>query len=184
MRQTITLAAAQTGPVLGEDMAPEKEAACALVREAATRGGNIICFPELLPTPFFPGRLRPDYERFFLELPCRLDPLLETARRHAIALIFPFGEKGAREMRALGDRTATRAVAPAVATFPCARGACGRHRGRVCFRRDPSSGRRVDRSVAEDGFAATACPKRAAVRRRRALASALTGRLPLRRLRP
>ena len=123
MRQTITLAAAQTGLVLGKDVAPRIEAACALVREGATQGSDIICFPELLPTPFFPGRPRPDYER-------------------------------------------------------------GRHRGRVCFRRDPSSGRRVDRSVAVDGFAATACPMRAAVRRRRALASALTARLLLRRRRP
>ena len=109
MGRTIKVAAAQTGPVLTEDMVPGIEVACALVREAASRGSDIICFPELFLTPFFPNRLRPDYERFFLELPCpATDPLFETARRHAIALIFPFGEKAGRSYynsAAVFDRT-------------------------------------------------------------------------------
>jgi predicted amidohydrolase len=109
MGRTNRVAAAQTGPVLTEDMAPGIEVARALVREAASQGSDIICFPELFLTPFFPNRLCADYERFFLELPCpATDPLLETARRHAIALIFPFGEKAGRfyyNSAAVFDRT-------------------------------------------------------------------------------
>jgi beta-ureidopropionase len=94
MGRTIKVAAAQTGPVLSEDMAPGVEVACRMVREAAQQGADIICFSELFLTPFFPNQLRADYEHFFLELPNRLtDSLLETARRHSIGLIFPFGEK-------------------------------------------------------------------------------------------
>jgi predicted amidohydrolase len=94
MGRTIKVAAAQTGPVLGADMAPGVEVACSMVKEAARHGSDIICFSELFLTPFFPNQLRADYERFFLELRDPLtEPLLETARRHGIALIFPFGEK-------------------------------------------------------------------------------------------
>jgi predicted amidohydrolase len=94
MGRTIRVAAAQTGPVLSEDMAPGIEVACRMVREAASQGGDIICFSELFLTPFFPNQLRPDYEHFFLQLPSPVtDPLFETARRCHIALIFPFGEK-------------------------------------------------------------------------------------------
>jgi predicted amidohydrolase len=94
MGRTIKVAAAQTGPVLSEDMAPGVEVACRMIEQAAQKSADIVCFSELFLTPFFPNQLRPDYEHFFLELPSPVtDPLVETARRHAIALIFPFGEK-------------------------------------------------------------------------------------------
>jgi predicted amidohydrolase len=94
MGRTIKVAAAQTGPVLNEDMAPGVEVACRMIEQAAQEGAHIVCFSELFLTPFFPNQLRPDYEHFFLELPSPVtDPLVETARRHAITLIFPFGEK-------------------------------------------------------------------------------------------
>jgi predicted amidohydrolase len=94
MARTIKVAAAQTGPVLSEDMAPGIEVACRMVKDAALQGADIICFSELFLTPFFPNQLRPDYEHFFLELPSPVtDRLFDTARRHAIGLIFPFGEK-------------------------------------------------------------------------------------------
>jgi beta-ureidopropionase len=94
MGRTIKVAAAQTGPVLSEDMAAGIEVACRMVQEAALQGTDIICFSELFLTPFFPNQLRPDYEHFFLELPSPMsEPLFETARRHAIGLIFPFAEK-------------------------------------------------------------------------------------------
>ena len=97
MARTIKVAAAQTGPVLGEDMAPGVEVACGMVAEAARQGVDIICFSELFLTPFFPNQLRSDYEHFFLELPSPVtDPLFETARRHAIGLVFPYGEKAGR----------------------------------------------------------------------------------------
>src|SRR5947207_15873736 len=91
MGRTIKVAAAQTGPVLGEDMRPGVEVACRMVKDAASQGSDIICFSELFLTPFFPNQLRPDYEHFFLELSNPITaPLVETARRHDIALILPF----------------------------------------------------------------------------------------------
>ena len=58
------------------------------------RGADLICFPELFLSPFFPSQLRQDYEHFFLTLPSPVtNPVFETAKRHGIALIFPFGEK-------------------------------------------------------------------------------------------
>ena len=82
MARTIKVAAAQTGPVLTEDMAPGVEVACRMVRDAAEQGAEIICFSELFLTPFFPNQLRQDYEHFFLKLPSPVtDPLFETARR-------------------------------------------------------------------------------------------------------
>jgi predicted amidohydrolase len=97
MGRTITVAAAQTGPVLSRDVAPHVAAACELVEQAASHGVEIICFPELFLTPFFPSTLTPDYEAFFLELPdARTDPLFALARRHGMALIFPYGERSGR----------------------------------------------------------------------------------------
>jgi len=94
MGRTIKVAAAQTGPVLGEDMRPGVEVACSMVKQAAAQGSDIICFSELFLTPFFPNQLRSDYEHFFLKLPNpTTEPLVETARRHRIALILPFAEK-------------------------------------------------------------------------------------------
>jgi predicted amidohydrolase len=94
MGRTIKVAAAQTGPVLGEDMAPGIEVACRMVKDAAQQGADIVCFSELFLTPFFPNQLRPDYEHFFVALPNAVtDPLFEAARRHSVGLIFPYGEK-------------------------------------------------------------------------------------------
>ena len=109
MGRTIKVAAAQTGPVRSEDMRPGVEDACRMVKEAASQGGDIICFSELFLTPFFPNQLRPDYEHFFLQLPNPVtDPLIETARRHNIALVLPFGEKAGQSYynsAAVFDRT-------------------------------------------------------------------------------
>jgi predicted amidohydrolase len=97
MARTIKVAAAQTGPVLGEDMRPGVEVACSMIEQAARQNVDIICFSELFLTPFFPNQLRSDYEHFFLELPSPVtDPLFETARRHAVAVVFPYGEKAGR----------------------------------------------------------------------------------------
>jgi predicted amidohydrolase len=94
MGRTIKVAAAQTGAVRSEDMRPGVEVACRMVKEAASQGGDIICFSELFLTPFFPNQLRTDCEHFFLQLPNPVtDPLIEAARGHNIALILPFGEK-------------------------------------------------------------------------------------------
>lgn len=97
MSRTITVAAAQTGPVLDRNLAPRVTAACELVERAAAQGAEIICFSELFLTPFFPNTLTQDYEGFFLELPSPVtDPLFAIARRLGVTMIFPYGERSGR----------------------------------------------------------------------------------------
>jgi predicted amidohydrolase len=97
MGRTITVAAAQTGPVLSDDMRPGVAAACGMVEEAAAKGVDVICFSELFLTPFFPNRLTQDYEKYFLELPSEItDPLFKLARAKGIAMIFPYGERAGK----------------------------------------------------------------------------------------
>ncbi len=94
MSRQVRVAAAQTGPVLGRDMRPGVERACKLVEQAASHGAEIVCFPELFLTPFFPSTLTPEYEDFFLELPSPItDPLFALAREKGIAMVFPYGER-------------------------------------------------------------------------------------------
>jgi predicted amidohydrolase len=97
MSRTITVAAAQTGPVLSDDIRPGIEEACRMVEEAAAKDVNIIAFCELFLTPFFPNRLEKDFAKWFIELSdARVQPLLEVAKKHRIALVFPFGEKSGK----------------------------------------------------------------------------------------
>jgi N-carbamoylputrescine amidase len=93
MARKITVAAAQTGPVLGS-MAAEVEASCAMLEEAACAGASIVCFPELFLAPFFANRLVQDFEKHFLTLPSPVtDPLFALAREKKLALIFPYAER-------------------------------------------------------------------------------------------
>jgi predicted amidohydrolase len=93
MARKITVAAAQTGPVLGS-MSAGVEAACSMVREAARKGVDIVCFAEVFLTPFFPNRLIQDYEKYFLTLPSRVtDPLFTLARESRMILIFAYAER-------------------------------------------------------------------------------------------
>ena len=97
MARQVRVAAAQTGPVVTRDMEKGVAAACELVEQAAAQDAEIICFSELFLTPFFPNRLTPDYESFFLELPSPVtDPLFAIARDKHIAMIFPYGERSGR----------------------------------------------------------------------------------------
>jgi len=97
MARTITVAAAQSGPVLSDDMRPGVAAACGMVEEAAAKGVDIVCFSELFLTPFFPNRLTQDYEKYFLELPSEItDPLFKLARAKGVAMIFPYGERAGK----------------------------------------------------------------------------------------
>ena len=105
MARTIKVAAAQTGPVLREDMRPGVEVACGMIEKAARQGAEIVCFSELFLTPFFPNQLRSDYEHFFLELPSPItDPLFETAHLHRDGrLRLENDVPGAGEAAGLGD---------------------------------------------------------------------------------
>ena len=93
MARKLTVAAAQTGPVL-RGMEDGVEAACAMVQEGARKGVDIICFPEVFLAPFFPNRLIRDYEKHFLTLPNAVtDPLFAVARQRKVALIFGYAER-------------------------------------------------------------------------------------------
>ncbi|MBM3384561.1 MAG: hypothetical protein FJY40_05435 [Betaproteobacteria bacterium] len=63
MPRLITLAAAQTGPVNGDDWRPNVAGACAMIEEAGRRKLDILSFWELFLTPFFPNRLTRDYDK-------------------------------------------------------------------------------------------------------------------------
>jgi predicted amidohydrolase len=97
MARSITVAAAQTGPVLTRDIAAHVGRAVELVEQAAGHGAEIICFPELFLTPFFPATLVQDYEDFFTSLPDpAIDPLFARCRQHGMALILPYAERSGR----------------------------------------------------------------------------------------
>jgi len=105
MARQIRVAAAQTGPVLTEDMSKGVEAACELLIQAAGQGADVICFSELFLTPFFPNTLTPDYERFSLTLPSPVtDPLFARARDKHVATI---ARRRACRGGATGARTST-----------------------------------------------------------------------------
>lgn len=94
MSRTITVAAAQTGPVASEDMREMVPTACRLIEAAAARGVNILTFSELFLSPFFPNRLVEDFDHFFT------DPngdvireIREAAAEKELAVIIPFGER-------------------------------------------------------------------------------------------
>ncbi len=97
MGRMITLAAAQTGPVLSDDWRDSIPAACGMIEAAARQQADIVCFSELFMTPFFPNRLTHDFDRYFVELPePALQPVFQAAADHKIGLLFPFGEKSGR----------------------------------------------------------------------------------------
>lgn len=88
------VAAAQTGPVLTDDLGAGVEEAVRLIIRAAERGANLIAFSELFLTPFFPNRLEADFERWFAEIhDPRLKPIFKSAQQNNIAVVLPFAEK-------------------------------------------------------------------------------------------
>ncbi|MCP5151948.1 MAG: carbon-nitrogen hydrolase family protein [Ectothiorhodospiraceae bacterium] len=94
MARTITVAAAQTGPVLTDDLSAQVAPACEMIDQAARQGADVICFPEVFMTPFFPNRLIDDFDKYFLTLPDPLtDPIFERAARHSMAMVFPYAER-------------------------------------------------------------------------------------------
>lgn len=94
MSRTITVAAAQTGPVLSDAMGEMVPTARRMIEEAADRGADILTFSELFMSPFFPNRLEENFDRFFTEPDSPIvQGIIETAKRARIALILPFGER-------------------------------------------------------------------------------------------
>ena len=96
MSKKLIVAAAQTGPVLTEDPEAMLPAAIAMMEEAANRNVEFVTFSELFMTPFFPNRLRQDFDHFFVAPDGPLmKKLRELSMRHGIATIWPFGERTA-----------------------------------------------------------------------------------------
>jgi N-carbamoylputrescine amidase len=94
MSRPITIALAQTGPVLSENLADGVPAACTMLDAAAAAGADIVCFSELFLAPFFPNRLMEDFDHLFLTLPSPVtDPIFERAKQLGLAMIFAYAEK-------------------------------------------------------------------------------------------
>ena len=94
MSKNLIVAAAQTGPVLTEDPEAMLPAATAMMEEAANRNVGFVTFSELFMTPFFPNRLRQDFDHFFVASDGALMTKLRgLSRQHGIATIWPFGER-------------------------------------------------------------------------------------------
>jgi predicted amidohydrolase len=97
MARKITVAAAQTGPVLTDDIRQGIQEACSLIEQAAAENAEVICFSELFLTPFFPNRLEKNFSKWFMTLPDeRTRPLFDAAARQNMAVVFPYGEQDGR----------------------------------------------------------------------------------------
>jgi len=94
MTRRITVAAAQTGPVLSDDPASMLPVARAMFEQAAARKVDILCFAEVFLSPFFPNRLEKNFDRWFIDeggaFAAGLDRM---AAEHGVAAIFGVAER-------------------------------------------------------------------------------------------
>jgi predicted amidohydrolase len=96
MPRTLKVAAAQMGP--NQDATPREEVVermLALLEQAVEEGVELIVYPEMALTTYFPKRIRPDFDQFFeAEVPPKaLEPLLRRAAQAHIAVHVGFCEK-------------------------------------------------------------------------------------------
>ena len=96
MARWVKVAAAQMGPInegTGRDEVVERM--LALLEQAIAERVELIAYPEMALTTYFPKRIRDDYEQFFEnEVPPKaLEPLLRRARGAAVAVHVGFCEK-------------------------------------------------------------------------------------------
>jgi len=93
MSRSLKVAAAQLGPSRDD----KKEVVVRMERlmeEAAEQRIDMLAFPELALTPFFPNRLERDNDHWFDELPGALtERLFGIARDARIVVVFPYGEQ-------------------------------------------------------------------------------------------
>ena len=96
MARWVKVAAAQMGPI-NEGTSREEvvDRMLALLEQAAADHVELIAYPEMALTTYFPKRIRDDYEQFFeTEMPPKaLEPLLRRAREAGIAVHVGFCEK-------------------------------------------------------------------------------------------
>ena len=94
MSNKLIVAAAQTGPVFTEDPEAMLPAATAMMEAAANRNVGFITFSELFMTPFFPNKLRQEFDCFFTAPDGALmGKLRALSKQHGIATVWPFGER-------------------------------------------------------------------------------------------
>jgi predicted amidohydrolase len=96
MPRTVKVAAAQMGP--NNDGTPREvivERMMALLEQAIREGVELIAYPEMALTTYFPKRVRPDFDHFFeTEVPPKsLEPLLRRAAQARVAVHAGFCEK-------------------------------------------------------------------------------------------
>ncbi len=98
-KRTLTVASAQLGPIqLDEPREAAVERLLALFETAARRGAELIVFPELALTTFFPRWWLEDWDeidrRFFeSEMPSPVtQPLFDAAKQHGIGFTIGYGE--------------------------------------------------------------------------------------------
>ena len=96
MARWVKVAAAQMGPI-NEGTSREEvvDRMLALLEQAAADHVELIAYPEMALTTYFPKRIRDDYEQFFeTEMPPKaLEPLLRRAREAGVAVHVGFCEK-------------------------------------------------------------------------------------------
>ena len=96
MARFVKVAAAQLGAIPeGTTREQMVERMLALMEQAIAERVEIIAFPELALTPYFPKRIRDDFDQFFEdELPsAATKPLFERARQGRIAFHLGYAEK-------------------------------------------------------------------------------------------
>ncbi len=96
MTRNVTVAAAQMGPN-NEGASREEivERMLALLEQAKGQGVELIAYPEMALTTYFPKKIRRDFDQFFeTEMPPKaLEPLLRRAKDARIAVHAGFCEK-------------------------------------------------------------------------------------------
>src|SRR5256714_3689006 len=96
MARWVKIAAAQMGPI-NEGTSREEcvDRMLALLEHAIADHVELIAYPEMALTTYFPKRIREDYDQFFeTDVPPKaLEPLLRRAREAGVAVHVGFCEK-------------------------------------------------------------------------------------------
>jgi predicted amidohydrolase len=96
MARYVNVAAAQLGAIPeGTSREEMVDRMLALLEQAIAQRIEIVAYPELALTPYFPKRIRDDYDQFFeTEMPPKcLEPLLRRAGQAGVACHIGFAEK-------------------------------------------------------------------------------------------
>ena len=92
MSRVVRVAAAQLGP--SGTKSENADRMCALVDRAAEKGAQIVAFPELSLTPYFPIRNERGYEQYFVPLgDPHLQAVIARAGSRGLAAVVPFAER-------------------------------------------------------------------------------------------